>query len=422
MKNPFNMFYPLFAIALLTLFFSCGGNGCRTAGKDGCIVLDMEQALDNGAVDVPLSKYATSIRYVPLSTGENSFVADVDWMESCEEYFYVASVRTDEVNEFTVDGKFVRKIGRQGRGPGEYSDVGGLFLFGEQHEYNSGIGIMSHEKSLLYYRNGEYVRALDGIGAYGARRANSVEYLGNGKFATVATRIDTADASVEIEYLNVIDTLGNLLAGFMLGEAASKKVNLPLEAISVTVDRTLPSCCYIYNGEINIVKGAIDTIYAYSCPDYARRVRYEARFGKYDVAVYHTAEMDESMDFFAGNVFETDDFLLILGFVPPKYLRGYDFVGNQTRCEVVYLYDKARGRTVILSQDKRSGMPSFVNDLDGGMGFHPMFIENGRMYQVVDATDFMEEAEKSSSLQMKQVASQLTEDSNPVIVEVTLKK
>ena len=62
MKNPFNMFYPLFAIALLTLFFSCGGNGGRTAGKDGCIVLDMEQALDNGAVDVPLSKYAISIK------------------------------------------------------------------------------------------------------------------------------------------------------------------------------------------------------------------------------------------------------------------------------------------------------------------------------------------------------------------------
>ena len=217
MKNPFNIFYPLFAVALLPLLFSCGSNNGGAADADGCIVLDMEQALDNGAVDVPLSKYATSIRYVPLSTGENSFVADVDWMESCEEYFYVASVRTDEVNEFTVDGKFVRKIGRQGRGPGEYSDVGGLFLFGEQHEYNSGIGIMSHEKSLLYYRNGEYVRALDGIGAYGARRANSVEYLGNGKFATVATRIDTADASVEIEYLNVIDTLGNLLAGFMLG-------------------------------------------------------------------------------------------------------------------------------------------------------------------------------------------------------------
>jgi hypothetical protein len=43
------------------------------------------------------------------------------------------------------------------------------------------------------------------------------------------------------------------------------------------------------------------------------------------------------------------------------------------------------------------------------------------MYQLIEAIDFIEMAEKSTSARMKEVASQLTEDSNPVVVEVTLK-
>lgn len=43
------------------------------------------------------------------------------------------------------------------------------------------------------------------------------------------------------------------------------------------------------------------------------------------------------------------------------------------------------------------------------------------MYQIIDATDFIDYAEKSSSAKMKAVAAELTEESNPVIVVATLK-
>ena len=43
------------------------------------------------------------------------------------------------------------------------------------------------------------------------------------------------------------------------------------------------------------------------------------------------------------------------------------------------------------------------------------------MYQIIDAFDFIEMAEKSTSARMKEIAAQLTEESNPVVVEVTLK-
>lgn len=43
------------------------------------------------------------------------------------------------------------------------------------------------------------------------------------------------------------------------------------------------------------------------------------------------------------------------------------------------------------------------------------------MYQIIDAITFMDLASKCNSLKMKEVATKLTEESNPVLVEVTLK-
>ena len=62
------------------------------------------------------------------------------------------------------------------------------------------------------------------------------------------------------------------------------------------------------------------------------------------------------------------------------------------------------------------------NDLDNGAPFLPSSIVDNKMYQIVDAITFMELAEKSNSQKMKEVAASLTEESNPVIIEVQLKQ
>ena len=68
------------------------------------------------------------------------------------------------------------------------------------------------------------------------------------------------------------------------------------------------------------------------------------------------------------------------------------------------------------------GYAGFTNDIDGGMLFYPKYINEGKMYQLVDAIDFIEYAQKSNSQKMKEVAATLTEESNPVMVVATLKE
>lgn len=48
-------------------------------------------------------------------------------------------------------------------------------------------------------------------------------------------------------------------------------------------------------------------------------------------------------------------------------------------------------------------------------------MNDGKMYRLVDAVDFIEFAQMVNSTRMKEVASELTDDSNPVLVVVTLK-
>ena len=75
----------------------------------------------------------------------------------------------------------------------------------------------------------------------------------------------------------------------------------------------------------------------------------------------------------------------------------------------------------MLKHDPKSNCTGFINNLDGGMAFYPSAIANGKMYQIVDAADFIDAAELTESEKMMDVAATLTEESNPVLIVCTLK-
>ena len=88
---------------------------------------------------------------------------------------------------------------------------------------------------------------------------------------------------------------------------------------------------------------------------------------------------------------------------------------------VPIVYDKANGKTHSLKFNKKFNTIGFVNDIDGGMPFWPRYHIGNKLYKFVSAQEFIFMASKSSSAKMKEVAAKLTEESNPVLVVVTLK-
>lgn len=72
---------------------------------------------DFTAIDSIISSY----RVIPLEPKENVVLGEVTGMKRCRDHFIIwDSHRTKAVVSYSTDGKFERRIGRMGRGPGEY--------------------------------------------------------------------------------------------------------------------------------------------------------------------------------------------------------------------------------------------------------------------------------------------------------------
>ena len=87
-----------------------------------------------------------------------------------------------------------------------------------------------------------------------------------------------------------------------------------------------------------------------------------------------------------------------------------------------FVYDYATGKTRILPYNEEFKRNGFVNDVnDDELIFLPKMCRGNKMYELIDAINFIDMAEKSKSGKIKEVASKLTEESNPVLVVGTLK-
>lgn len=113
-----------------------------TAGRD-ILTLDLEKQRDN-TEEIRLSEFISDVTYIPLETTPECLIS-----RSREVYLLSDFIFVVERNGcFLFDrstGSFVREIGRQGRGPGEYTSFG--FIDAERHK----IFLSDSKGTLLKY-------------------------------------------------------------------------------------------------------------------------------------------------------------------------------------------------------------------------------------------------------------------------------
>ena len=66
----------IISVSLFLLALSCGGKKEKMQ-DEGITVLNIEEALDNEMATVNLSRYASSVKYIPLETTEESLLGEV---------------------------------------------------------------------------------------------------------------------------------------------------------------------------------------------------------------------------------------------------------------------------------------------------------------------------------------------------------
>lgn len=91
-----------------------------------------------------VSEFADTVMYIPLETNAKSFFKRVIQIQITDKYIFING--RDQLLVFSKEGKFIRQIGRKGKGPGEH-----LLIFGFVVVHDTVYISSSGKRSLLKY-------------------------------------------------------------------------------------------------------------------------------------------------------------------------------------------------------------------------------------------------------------------------------
>ena len=419
-------------LVLASMTVACTGN----VSQNGSVqVLDIEKGIENIGY-VNLGKYASEINYIPLETSLDCMMSSDEYvsMRKMGEMFYFYSQFGAPVFAFTKEGKFKGMVGINGRAAHEFTRyIRSFAVNGERNEL--AICDMSG-KLLIYDSNGAFTRSaqiggeIQEMSDYKIFHSADDEYF----FLRESFNHEIPDVGTNEKYaaqhLVTVNSKGEItnekLWGYITG------IPTPKARRSGVTTSLLKSSLLETDKKFTIISNT-DTVYSYNPLSKDAVAEYVIDFGKYALG-----GSDPSMARFnQGDIFfDTEHFLVFSIMFPISYFKDE----YPTNLRTVFVYDKQSGSIKALKLDglyghalvyngfgtkaneNAKGFAGFTNDLDGGIPFIPRYIKDGKMYQIMDAIRFMDLAEKGNSKRMKEVAAKLNDDSNPVLIEVTLKK
>ena len=413
MKPNFHRLFFVFLVVILS------GNACLASHNVKTIAVG--NSLDKRS-ELNLSLIAKSIEYIPLDN-----CGSIDGM--LEDYrklilhiskegdlqIFQRSTGQDLLKVFSKEGKFKSSRISYGRGPGEY--INGVHSVST----NDAMIMALDYFNVLIYREYAFRGSVHLWDYYPAgSHICSINLLENSKILIVYTYEDNGYISIlDLRTNKIVDTVS--LGRVNAGKSGSIVLNGEVRESSVAA---LYGINRINSSNYTCASRGCDTVFSVNCSSDSLKVEplYSLDFGRYRknsaMSDFYLGgvNLQEPREFF-GNYSETGDYLFFC------VLFAYSKYPNipQPQLFVPIVYNKVNGKTYSLKFNKKFNVNGFLNDLDGGMPFWPQSCIGNCLYRFVEASDFIEMASKSTSSKMKEVAATITEESNPILVKVTLK-
>ncbi len=361
--------------------------------------ISIHKALETGTT-VNLSKYASSIEYIPLETNDSSVIT-ANSVKSDGLNFYVSAIGfSNDVAKFSIDGKYLGRIGKRGRGPGEYTY---LEHYGIAYDKN-GVG----DRNKIFVAGNNKTVIYDDKGAVGEilleSRIDDLECLNDNKYAFLLGHIGNNNDI--LQRIVVTDSLGGELYKIDAGNTLMTSTDIDGRNIQ-TRERNF---MYSFGDSLRLVNATADTLFIV-----------EEKVKRPLLSLCYKNWQGNTPN---GNfIFETERFIMIpVSFPTPMFTNYFkNIVVPEKSSSAQILFDKReKTATALLHDPKYRLMYGFKNDIDDGAPFLPSYSDGKNMYQIVQASHFKEMADLSNSPKMKEIAAKLTAESNPVLVKVTL--
>lgn len=406
----------LIFIVCLWLFVSCKNSTNQDNGNPKLsmpVIIDVARDFKNKK-EFRLSEIAEDIEYIKLEKTPESLVGGgIPTWYITKDFVFVAS--QGRLLQFYRDGRFIKQIGKYGRGPGEFQVPRGIIL----NESNNTICILTnYTNQLLKFavNSGEYLSG-----------SPVSKYLGSamfkGCFQIISEDIFAAFSNPRAQFqpdyilLEIFDGKGNIL----------KQIKSPLFSFQdeENIKRVYQASNKIwrFNNELRLYEGLNDTIYNLN-DNLQLQPAYIFNLGKYkgsfeEMTTKYYNELPNYIQIL--DIWETQNSLFLNFIYKGKFCKGQ--------------FNKSEGKFYWqdVPSDQRSGV--IFNDLDGGFSFWPNISvehsENERVF-CIDAIDlkqeltseYMETSEAKypeKKEQLNKFMKDLSIDDNPVLMIIKLK-
>jgi hypothetical protein len=112
------------SIIFLLLFICINNTSCKNKKYENVndlnYQIDIRIAIQHKEEDMHLTEFGENVRYIHLETKENNYLRRIQKVLLKDNYIFVTDRKS--VFQFRENGKFIRQVGKEGKGPGEHSN------------------------------------------------------------------------------------------------------------------------------------------------------------------------------------------------------------------------------------------------------------------------------------------------------------
>jgi hypothetical protein len=419
MKNLVSL--PLALIVAATAV-SCGGGPKGDALTEPYRISFDISTIDRTAPFPTMSEMIEDIEYVKLEHVDSIPVGDIDRLTITDNALFVFDSDAG-IFHYTRDGRFVRRVGHLGRGPGEYLGINGMHV----DEEGGTIHAVSRDRVLRYeLATGKFIgeapfTEADGSPIMkGTRVGDLLPFSDNTVISSRGRAFTLTMETVHIDSYIAID----IPAARITCREPSRVYNAGnISETSVLLPQPL---WYDSEGRVTVYENGADTMYVVG-KDFSRTPRIVADFGSRKMNVPAILNVAAGMVMSAAK--ESGRYILF------DLLDGMPF--SQSGLErYIMSFDKTTGERRLAPKLDDFFFEGPVNDIDGGGGSTHMFCYDATMwYASYDAFRMIENLtpehfekvrptvkypDKLEKLQA--LVASLKEDDNPVIAIARVKR
>lgn len=390
----------------ISLFLlALGVVGCQPKHDvlSGILEVNMRESIQKSE-KISMKDDVESIEYIPLETNDSCLISNLLNLQISNKFMFMYNGKTGQIFQFDRKGKFIRHIGNEGNGPGEYGMVTELSVNDEKQE----LTVFQYGAlPLVYSFDGTYLRCDSTL-----HQAGGMYVFPTGEMA--------------LKGLNMNPIQNAPWAGALIDKTGEQKSVKALFPSSVNKDFLyMKEICFSPSGSgVLLFTLCNDTVFRMTSSD----IRPAFFLNRGNASNYYddianitklsdpTVENDATIGIY--DMFETPNYFYVRFYKGEQiYIQRLD---KQTRELVSYLVPEE----YMQSSEAVPGnnVLGLDNDMDGGVPFWPEYAAtNGNRAQVVSAYAIATLKEKGYLKEMPS-ALNISEDDNPVVVIYTFKK